>query len=208
MTKNIFHFSLDIFSISAIIIHVRNTTIHHPLQERKINMKTIITNSIIDFQLRAGKPIFSEKAKEVAWEHLINDRTTVTARHENRAKLERLAEITAEMEELQLERDALLLECEMVIKAVGTEFEKGKWAAFIQKGGVAYPYVLSITAEHERADFAGYCRANGVTAEAVKAAGFATKVSESRRVTPAGKTHKDKLIRQHCLELIGVLESK
>ena len=40
MTKNIFGFSLDIFNISAIIIHVRNTTTL-PLTRKEIIMETI-----------------------------------------------------------------------------------------------------------------------------------------------------------------------
>lgn len=147
---------------------------------------------------------FSAQNKADAWEHLCSLRSTVTARHDKRADLERLAEVTALIEELTAERDELLDKCEDGIKEVGKPFGKdgNKWVAFIQRAGKAFPFVLSITRAHERADFSGYCKAYGITAEQVIAEGYVTKVKESKRITPAGKTHIDDLTRAHCMELV------
>lgn len=147
---------------------------------------------------------FSQKDKDDAWEHLCSLRSTVTARHENRDKLERLAEVTALLEELTAERKQLLEECEESIKSVGQPFGDtgNKWVAFTQRKGKAFPFVLSITRKYKRADFSGWCKANGITAERVIAEGHYTEVAESKTIAPAGKTHIADMTRQHCLELV------
>lgn len=147
---------------------------------------------------------FNQQNKNDAWEHLCSLRSTVTARHDKRADLERLAEVTALIEELTAERDGLLDKCEETVKQVGSPFGKdgNKWVAFIQRAGKAFPFVLSITRAHQRADFSAYCKAQGITAEQVIAEGYVTNVKESKRITPAGKTHIEDLTRAHCMELV------
>lgn len=147
---------------------------------------------------------FSQKDKDDAWEHLCSQRSTVTARHESRDDLERLAEVTALIEELTAERKALLDKCEKSIVEVGKPIgdSGNKWVAFVQRKGKAFPFVLSITRKHKRADFSGWCKANGITAERVIAEGHYTEVAESKSIAPAGKTHIADMVRQHCLELV------
>lgn len=146
---------------------------------------------------------FSAEEKVQAWEHLVSSRATVTARHENRNKLERLAEVTAQIAELTAERDTLITECESVIVECGKRFgtDGNKWVAFIQRLGKAFPFVLTVIESHQRADFSGWCKANGITSEKVIADGFATQVQRSVKIVPAGKTHIDTLTREHCLEM-------
>lgn len=146
---------------------------------------------------------FTAKEKEYGWEHWLSARSTITARHENRSKLERLAEVNALIAELTAEHDALLAECESIVVECGKPFgtDGNKWVAAIQRLGKAFPYVLTVTDEHERADFSGWCKANGITAEKVIADGFVTKVKRSVRIIPAGKTHIEALTREHCIEL-------
>lgn len=147
---------------------------------------------------------FSQADKDNAWEHLCGLRTTVTARHTDREKLERLAELTETIAKLTAERKTLLDQCESTIQEVGKPFgdSGNKWVAFVQRKGKAFPFVLSITRAYERADFSGWCEANGITAERVIAEGHVTKVAESKSITPAGATHIKELTRQHCLELV------
>lgn len=148
--------------------------------------------------------LFSQQDKDNAWAHLCDLRSTITARHENRDDLERLAEVTALIEELTAERKKLLDKCEGSIKEVGKPFgdSGNKWVAFIQRKGKAFPFVLSITRSYKRADFSGWCKANGITAERVIAEGHFTDVAESKSITPAGPTHIKELTREHCLELV------
>lgn len=147
---------------------------------------------------------FSQRDKDAAWEHLCGMRSTVTARHANRDDLERLAEVTALIEELTAERKELLDKCEVAIKEVGKPIgdSGNKWVAFVQRKGKAFPFVLSITRAYQRADFSGWCKAHNITAERVIAEGYVTDVSESKTITPAGSTHIKELTRQHCLELV------
>lgn len=147
---------------------------------------------------------FTQKDKDDAWEHLCSQRSTVTARHESRDDLERLAEVTTLIEELTAERKALLDKCEKSIVEVGKPIgdSGSKWVAFVQRKGKAFPFVLSITRKHKRADFSGWCKANGITAERVIAEGHYTEVAESKSIAPAGKTHIADMTRQHCLELV------
>jgi hypothetical protein len=146
---------------------------------------------------------FTALEKEQGLNHWLSTRSNITARHENRAKLERLAEVNALIEELTAEHDALLAECECIMvecgKPLGTDGNKR--VAAIQRLGKAFPYVLTVTNEHERADFSGWCKANGITATKVIADGFATKVKRSIRIVPAGKTHIEALTREHCIWL-------
>lgn len=148
---------------------------------------------------------FSQKDKDAAWEHLCSLRSTVTARHANRDDLERLAEVTALIEELTAERKALLDKCEKTIIEVGKPIgdSGNKWVAFTQRKGKAFPFVLSITRKHKRADFSGWCKANGITAERVIAEGHYTEVAESKSIAPAGKTHIAELTMEHCKELVA-----
>ena len=148
---------------------------------------------------------FSQQNKADAWEHLCSMRSTVTARHADRDKLERRAEVTATIEELTAERKQLLDQCEESIKAVGQPFGDtgNKWVAFTQRKGKAFPFVLSITRKHKRADFSGWCKANGITAERVIAEGHYTEVAESKSIAPAGKTHVAELTMEHCKELVN-----
>lgn len=154
-------------------------------------------------QTKNGDWRFSQSEKSQAWEHLCNQRATVTARHADRDRLERLAELTALIDELTAERKQLIDLCEQSIMAVGKPLDDtgNKWVAFVQRKGKGFPFVLSITRTHKRADFSGWCRAHGVTAEQVISDGFATDVAESRSIAPAGKSHIDKLIRDYCLYL-------
>lgn len=148
---------------------------------------------------------FSQQNKADAWEHLCGLRTTVTARHADREKLERLAELTETIEKLTAERKALLDQCEQSIKEVGKPFGNtgNKWVAFVQRKGKAFPFVLSITRSYKRADFSGWCKANDITAERVIAEGHYTEVAESKTVAPAGKTHVAELTTEHCKELVN-----
>lgn len=148
---------------------------------------------------------FSQQNKADAWEHLCSLRSTITARHADRDKLERLAEVTAIIEELTAERKQLLDQCENTIKAVGQPFGNtgNKWVAFVQRKGKAFPFVLSITRKHKRADFSGWCKANGITAERVIAEGHYTEVAESKSIAPAGKSHVAELTTDHCKELVN-----
>lgn len=148
---------------------------------------------------------FSQKNKDDAWEHLCNQRSTVTARHESRDDLERLAEVTALIEELTAERKELLDKCEVAVKEVGKPIgdSGNKWVAFVQRKGKAFPFVLSITRSHKRADFSGWCKANGITAERVIAEGHYTEVAESKSIAPAGPTHIKEMTRDYCLELVN-----
>ena len=148
---------------------------------------------------------FSQKDKDDAWEHLCSQRSTVTARHANRDDLERLAEVTALIEELTAERKALLDKCEGAIKEVGKPIgdSGNKWVAFVQRKGKAFPFVLSITRSYKRADFSGWCKAHNITAEQVIAEGHYTDVSESKTIAPAGKTHIADMTRDYCLELVS-----
>lgn len=148
---------------------------------------------------------FSQKDKDDAWEHLCSQRSTVTARHANRDDLERLAEVTALIEELTAERKALLDKCEKTIIEVGKPIgdSSNKWVAFTQQKGKAFPFVLSITRKHKRADFSGWCKANDITAERVIAEGHYTEVAESKSIAPAGKTHIAELTMEHCKELVA-----
>lgn len=146
---------------------------------------------------------FTALEKEQGWEHWLSTRSNITARHEKRAKLERLAELTALIGELTDEYDALLAECEGIMMECGKPFgtDGNKWVAAIQRLSKAFPYVLTVTNEHLRVDFSGWCEANGITAEKVIADGFATKVKRSIRIVPAGKTHIEALTREHCIWL-------
>ena len=156
-------------------------------------------------QTKNGDWRFSQQNKDDAWAHLCGLRSTITARHADRDNLERLAEVTALIEELTAERKRLLDQCEDSIKAVGKPFGDtgNKWVAFTQHKGKAFPFVLSITRKYKRANFSGWCKAHGITAEQVIAEGYATDVAESKEIAPAGKTHIAELIRQHCLELVN-----
>lgn len=147
---------------------------------------------------------FTQQEKDMAWEHLCGLRSTITTRHENRDDLERLAEITALIEELTAERKELLDKCEKSIIEVGKPIgdSSNKWVAFVQRKGKAFPFVLSITRKYKRADFSGWCKAHNITAEQVIAEGYVTDVAESKTITPAGKTHIADMTRQHCLELV------
>lgn len=143
---------------------------------------------------------YSAQNKADALEEVTNNMANVTARNAKRDKLVELEDTVRQMAELKAKYDKLLDECADIIVETGEPIDEAgnKWVTFIQEKGKAIPLVLSITRAHVRADYSGWCEDNGMTAEKLIEMGYEVEVKESKKITHAGKTHLEDLVKKFC----------
>ena len=153
---------------------------------------------------------YSAKSKAEALDEVTNDMVNVTARNDKRDKLVELEDVIRQRAELEAKYDKLLDECADIIMETGeTIDEKGnKWVTFIQEKGKAIPLALSFTRAYVRADYSRWCEDNNITAEWLIEQGYAVDVKESKKISRAGKTHLDDLVKKFCKAVTEALTAE
>lgn len=143
---------------------------------------------------------YSTQNKADALEEVTHDMANVTARNDKRDKLVELEDTVRRIAELEAKYDELLEECADIIVETGESIDEAgnKWVTFIQEKGKATPLVLSITRPHVRADYSRWCADHGMTAEKLIDMGYEVKVKESKKITHAGKSHLEDLVKKFC----------
>ena len=153
---------------------------------------------------------YSAQNKVDALAEVTNDMVNVTARNDKRDKLVELEDVIRQRAELEAKYDKLLDECADIIMETGeTIDEKGnKWVTFIQEKGKAIPLALSFTRAYVRADYSRWCEDNNITAEWLIEQGYAVDVKESKKISRAGKTHLDDLVKKFCKAVTEALTAE
>jgi hypothetical protein len=142
--------------------------------------------------------IHMKKEQFNLYKERLYSRSAVTVRHELRTDLEKYLSLLAQKKELENQLKELEAQLIPQVQACGMKFTGDGDCVYhlvtIQRKGVGCPIVLMQKADTQRVDYAGYLKSQGITAEAVKQAGYSTPVKGGMTLGEAKASHVKLLV--------------